>query len=270
MNKIMSTFDAISLINDGDTVGIGGNVLHRAPLSLVREIVRQNKKNLKIVKTAGAMDVDLLCFAECVQSVDAGFISYENEFGLSNHYRKAVQNGMVKGNEHACFTVMSALRAAASGIPFMPVKGIKNSQLMTECDYFALVSDPFSNEEIGVVKAISPDIAILHVHEADEIGNAKILGPKFDDVLLAKASKKVIISAERIVPQNSFKFGSSGANIPHFMVDAVVHIPKGAFPCSCSKLYDIDRKNIEAFKKLNDRLGLSEYIKACALIDKSR
>ena len=125
MNKLMPLTQAVEMIKDGDTVGIGGNVLHRAPMALIREIARQGRKNLRIVKTAGAMDVDLLCLAECVYSVDAGFISYETEYSLAGHYRKAVQNGIVKGNEHACYTVISALRAASAGIPFMPVKGLQ-------------------------------------------------------------------------------------------------------------------------------------------------
>jgi len=58
LNKLMSLTQAVELIQDNDTVGIGGNVLHRAPMALVREIARQQKKGLHIVKTAGAMDVE--------------------------------------------------------------------------------------------------------------------------------------------------------------------------------------------------------------------
>lgn len=261
MNKLMNISNAVALIKDGDTVGIGGNVLHRAPMSLVREIIRQEKKDLKLVKTAGAMDVDMLCFANCAQSVDAGFISYESEFGLANHYRKAVQDGVVKGNEHACYTVMSALRAAIYGIPFMPVYGLKESDLIEKNDYFTKIQDPFSSEKITVVKAIRPDITIIHVQEADRHGNALILGPKFDDILLAKAAKKVIIAAENIVDECKFRFEDQKADIPHFMVAAVVHSPNGAAPCSCPKEYNIDRKSISQFKTLKDKTQLEDYIR---------
>lgn len=256
----MKLSDAAGLIHDGDTLGVGGNVLHRAPMALIREIVRQEKRNLKVIKTAGAMDVDLLCFGKCVQSVDAGFISYETEFSLADHYRRAVQDGEVKGNEHACYTVMSALRAAAYGIPFMPVKGLIVSDLIEANDYFTHVSDPFSNEEITVVKAIGPDVTIIHVQEADCQGNALIEGPKFDDVLLAKASKKIIISAEKIVETSKFRALNQKVDIPHFMVSAVVHVPGGARPCSCQGAYDIDREDIRAFKALKNKEQLSSYL----------
>lgn len=262
MNKLITINEAVELINDGDTLGIGGNVLHRAPMALVREVIRANKKELKLVKTAGAMDVDMLCLGECAQSVDAGFISYESEFSLANHYRKAVQNGTIKGNEHACYTVISALRAAAYGIPFMPVKGLMVGDLIEVNDYFTRIEDPFSDEKITVVKAIVPDVTILHVQEADKYGNTKIRGPKFDDILLAKASKKVIVSAEKIVETEAFTKSEDKADLPSFMISAVIHIPNGARPCSCHGLYNIDRDSLKEFKKITDKTGLTNYISA--------
>lgn len=260
MSKLMSLTQAVGLINNGDSVGIGGNVLHRAPMAIIREIARQQKRNLKIIKTAGAMDVDLLCLAECVYSVDAGFISYETEYSLAGHYRKAVQNGVVKGNEHACYTVISALRAASAGIPFMPVKGLQISDLIAVNDYFTKIQDPFSGEMVTVVKALKPTVAIIHVQEADINGNARIIGPKFDDVLLSRAADKVIISAETIVAETKFAYSSEKADIPHFMVDAVIKAPKGAAPCSCPTKYDIDRKDLDLFKSIKDKEGLDSYL----------
>lgn len=260
MSKVMTLTDAVRLIQDGDTVAIGGNVLHRAPMAMVREIVRQEKKGLNIIKTAGAMDVDLLCLGECVQSVDAGFISYETEYSLANHYRKAVQSGVVKGNEHACYTVISALRAASAGVPFMPVRGLQISDLIEVNEYFTKVQDPFSGEMVTVVKAINPDVALIHVHEADINGNAYISGPLFDDILMSRAAKKIIITAEKIVPSNKFSFAQEKAQIPHFLVDAVVKVEKGASPCSCLPYYNIDRKLLDQFKALQNKTELKNYL----------
>ena len=267
MSKVMTLKEAISMINDSDTVGIGGNVLHRAPMAAVREIIRQKKRNLKIIKTAGAMDVDMLCFGGCAQSVDAGFISYETEYSLAGHYRKAVQNGEVKGNEHACYTVISALRAASYGIPFMPVRGLQISDLIEVNDYFAPVKDPFTGEQINAVRAICPDVAIIHVQEADKYGNARIYGPKYDDVLFSRASKKVIITTETILPDNRFAFAKEKADIPHFLVSAVVQVKKGASPCSCSERYDIDRKELHLFKSLKTESDLNEYLEKKESVD---
>lgn len=267
LSKLMSLMQAVELIHDNDTIGIGGNVLHRAPMALVREIARQEKKGLHIVKTAGALDVDLLCLAGCVSSVDAGFISYETEYSLAGHYRTAVQSGLVQGNEHACYTVISALRAASAGIPFMPVKGLQISDLIDVNDYFTRIQDPFSGEFITVVKAIVPNVAIIHVQEADINGNARIIGPKFEDVLFSRAADKVIISAENIVPETKFAYSADKADIPHFLVNAVVHVAKGASPCSCPSKYSIDRTNLDAFKAIKDKDGLYSYLDNFKIID---
>ncbi|MBQ0059240.1 MAG: CoA transferase subunit A [Lachnospiraceae bacterium] len=260
MNKLVSLQKAIELIKDNDLVALGGNVLHRAPMAACREMARQQKKGLRLIKTAGAMDVDILCLAGCAASVDAGFISYESEFGLAANYRKAVQEGRVAGNEHACYTVISALRAGSAGIPFMPVRGLQISDLIEVNDYFTKIQDPFSGEMVTVVRALAPDVAVIHVHEADVNGNAIIHGPKFEDVLMTRAAKKVIVTAETIVPDNRFAFAKEKADVPHFLVNAVVHVPKGAFPCDCPEKYGINREAIKAFKAIKTQEELSSYL----------
>lgn len=257
----MNLKEAIQMVRDGDTVSFGGNVLHRTPMAAVREITRQNKKNLKIVKTAGALDIDLLCAMGCVDSVDAGFVSYETKFGLAGHYRKGVQMGKIKGNEHACYTVICALRGASMNVPFMPVKGLNAGDLLVKNDYFVVVEDPFSGEPITLVKSIVPDVAIIHVQECDEKGNAIIYGPKFEDNLISRAAKKVIITTEQIVSESTIKLKADRIDIPGFLVEAVVHVPNGAAPTSCFKKYDIDEKSLSTFINMKSQEEISEFVK---------
>lgn len=268
-NKILTLEEAVKLVSDGYTVAFGGNVLHRAPMAFTRELVRQGKKKLKVIKTAGAHEVDLLCAGGCVESVDAGFISYETDYGLANYYRKAVQSGAVKGNEHACYTVISALRAAAYGAPFMPVNGLKYGDLIPCNDYFKRVEDPFTGEPITLVRAITPDIGVVHVHECDEKGNCRIYGPKFDDVLISRASKKLIVTTEQIVPESKMRTNAEFVDIPHFLVQAVVNVPNGAAPCSCAKKYDIDESILKKFVSMKNIEEIAGYLKGYEKKDRS-
>lgn len=258
----MSLKDSITLVQDGDTVAIGGNVLHRAPMAFVRELARQKKRQLKVVKTAGAHDIDLLCATDSVQSVDAGFVSYETKYGLANHFRKAVESGTVKGNEHACYTVICALRAATMNVPFMPVHGLNAGDLLIENDYFVVVEDPFTGNPVTLVKAIVPDVAIIHVQECDRKGNAKIFGPKFEDILISRAAKKVIITTEQIVSESKLKHSSETIDIPGFLVSAIVHTPRGASPCSCHTKYDIDDKVLSSFITMKSKEEVATYLKS--------
>jgi len=260
MEKLVSLSEAIGLIPDGACVGLGGNTLNRAPMAAVFEMARQGKKHLRIVKTAGAMDVDVLCLAGCADVVDAGFISYESQYGLAQRYRLSVQKGLVKANEHACYTVISALRAASYGIPFMPVRGLKISDLKQVNDYFADVTDPFTGEKITAVQAIQPDFAIVHAQVADRQGNALIEGPKYEDVLLSRAARRVIVTAERIVGDGWFNASETKADIPHFMVAAVVHARKGAWPCACYNHYEPDHAAVQSFLSLDDADALQHFV----------
>lgn len=258
--KLMTVSEAVSGIADGMCVGLGGNTLNRAPMAAVFELIRQGRHGLHLVKTAGAMDVDALCLSGAADVVDAGFISYESRYGLAQSYRKMVQRGQVKAHEHACYTVISALRAASYGIPFMPVRGLMTSDLRKVNDYFSDVTDPFSGEKLAAVRAIRPDVAILHVQLADEKGNALIQGPKYEDVLLSRAAKTVILTAERIVGSDYFAAAPHKADIPHFLVSAVALAPRGAAPCACYDHYEPDDDQIRAFLALKDAAELARFL----------
>ncbi len=266
--KLVSLGEAVSQIEDNCVLGLGGNTLNRAPMAAVFELILQEKKSLHLVKTAGGMDIDSLCLGGCVSSVDAGFVSFETQFSLAQNYRKAVQDGIVKGNEHACYTVISALRAASYGIPFMPVFGLKGTQLAQAYDYFAQVTDPFSGDKLNVVKAIRPDWAVVHAHYADELGNAYICEPMYEDVLLAKAARHLIVTAEHLVSTQSLRRRGM-AQIPHFLADAVVHVPEGARPCACQGDYSINQREIGEYKELKTAAELREYIFIIAKLRKT-
>lgn len=269
-NKIVSIEEAAKIVSSGDMIAFGGNVLHRAPMAFARELIRNNINDLKVIKTAGAHEVDILCAAGLVNSVDAGFISYESEYGLATFYRKSVESGLVKGNEHACYTVICALRAAAYGVPFMPVRGLKYGDLLIENDYFKVVEDPFGTGNITLVKALNPDVAVIHVQECDKNGNAIIYGPKFDDVLMSRAAKKVIITTEQIVHESKIKMSNMTVDIPGFLVEAIVHVPKGAAPCSCYKKYDIDENVLSKFIKFKAKEEVLNYVDSYEKQDRFR
>jgi glutaconate CoA-transferase subunit A len=245
-DKRTTLTEAIAPIADGARAALGGNTLHRGPGAAVHELVRQGKRDLEIVKTAGAYDVDLLCAAGCVSAVSAGFVGYETPFGMAPAYRRAVESGQVAVREHACATVIAGLRAAIQGVPFMPVAGLQGSDLPAARGFKA-VADPYSGSEVYVVPALAPDVAILHVQEADAEGNGRILGTRFEDVLMAQAARRVILTAERIVDGAAFVEAPETVAIAGFLVDVVVEAPGGAWPFSCTPRYGYDAAYLAAW-----------------------
>jgi glutaconate CoA-transferase subunit A len=245
-DKRRSLADVIATIPDGSRVALGGNTLHRAPAAAVHELARQRKRGLELVKTAGAYDVDVLCGLGNVVAVSAGYIGYETPFGLAPSYRRMVEGGQVEAREHACYTIISGLRAAAQGVPFMPVNGLQGSDLLA-LRGFATVRDPYSDRDVMVVPSIVPDVALIHVQEADQDGNVRIWGSVFEDTLMARAARRVIVTAERVVDGATFAAEPERTSIPGFLVEAVVEAPNGAWPTSCASLYPYDAAFLAEF-----------------------
>ena len=100
-DKLLSLAEAAALVADGQTVAFGGSLLHRAPSALTRELARQGRRGLTFVKPSAAYDVDLLCAAGCLDTVYAGIVVMEGGFGLAPSYRRAVEAGRVRLQEHA-------------------------------------------------------------------------------------------------------------------------------------------------------------------------
>jgi glutaconate CoA-transferase subunit A len=246
IDKQTSLEAAIAATPDGARIALSGNTLHRGPCAAVHEIVRQGKSGLEIVKTAGAYDVDLLCGTGCAAAVAAGFVGFETAFGMAPSYRRAVEQGTVEAKEHACYTVIAGLRAAIQGVPFMPVAGMTGSDVVAARG-FRLVADPYGHGEVTVVPALTPDVAIIHVHEADTTGNGRIVGTRFEDELMVRAARRVILTAEQLVDGAAFEAAPETVAIPGFLVDAVVEAPGGAWPCSCAGLYNYDAEYLAAY-----------------------
>ena len=100
-SKIVSLSELAARIGDGASIAIGGSFLHRGPFALVRELVRQRKRNLEIIKPSPGYDVDLLCRAGAVAKVRAGIVAIEGNFGLARWFRQAIERKEAYLEEHA-------------------------------------------------------------------------------------------------------------------------------------------------------------------------
>ena len=90
----------------------------------MRELIRQGKRDLELIKQSPGYDVDILCRAGALRRVRAGIVAMEGNFGLAPWYRKAIERGEVELEEHACASLTAGLRAAAFGVPFQPCGGL--------------------------------------------------------------------------------------------------------------------------------------------------
>jgi glutaconate CoA-transferase subunit A len=153
-------------------------------------------------------------------------------------------------------TLVAGLRAASYGVPFQPVGGVHGSDLAA-INGWQKVKDPYgSGREVYVIPAIRPDVAIIHANEVDEQGNARVYGSPFWDHPLTRASKRVLVTAERLVPSDVLRMQPELTLVPGFMVEAVAIVPRGAWPGSMHPVYEIDYTAVEAY--MTDAPGVLE------------
>ena len=245
-SKLLSLPEAAGRVGDGEMISLGGNSLPRLPSAFARELARQKRRGLRLVKTAGAYDIDLLCAAAVAVEVQSGYVGFENLFGLAPSYRKGVESGAVRAVEHACYTVIAGLRASAYGIPSQPVAGLQGSDV-PGLTGFKEAADPYTGAKVYMIPRIRPRWAVLHVPYADAEGNARIEGGTFEDVLMTRAAEGVILTAERIVETSFFEERPERTQIPAFLVSAVVHAPGGAKPGACPPFYDTEEEAVARY-----------------------
>lgn len=265
--KKMSLEDAARLVKDDQIVTIGGTLSQRVPAAFVRELARQKRRGLHLVKPSPGYDADVLAAGDCLASVRAGMVTLEQPFGMAPNFRKAAEEGRLEVIENACPAVMASLQAAAFGLPFQAVAGFAGSDI-PDIAPFAKVTDPFTGEDALVVPAIRPEWAILYVHEADWEGNARIYGTPVWDKLMSRAAKRCIILAEKIVDTAEFVKQPELTAVPGLFVEAVVHTPAGAWPTAVHQRYGIDEKAMRRYLELSRTPdGFARYLDETAADD---
>ena len=246
-DKRKSLQQLVERVPDGASLALGGSFLHRGPFSFVRELIRQGKKELEIVKQSPGYDIDILCRAGAVRKVRAGIVAMEGNFGLAPSYRRAVERRDVTLEEHACASLTAGLRAAAFGVPFQPCGGLHGSDI-PQLNGWHKLADPYgAGEPVWVIPAIQPDFAVIHATEVDERGNVRVAGTYHWDRIMTRAAKSVLVVAEKMVETSVFTRQPEATVVPYFMVEAFAVVPQGAWPGSCWPDYGIDYPAVERY-----------------------
>jgi acyl CoA:acetate/3-ketoacid CoA transferase alpha subunit len=252
--KLMTEREAIArLVADGDYMAYDFSSLTRGPQALVREIIRQRRRNLWICAEFTLHDSSLLVGSGCASRIDVGFLGYGDYIG------RAVVAGKVKVFEWTNGALAFRMLAGARGIPFMPMRNLLATDTF-ERSGAKVVKDPFTGDPICLVPALHPDVFLVHVHQADVYGNARIFGTNLFALEGAMASKKVIVSAEEIIDPLEFRKEPAKTTIPYFLVSAVVHLPFGAYPGGVPGRYELDLEHIDRLNALQTDEEMRTYL----------
>jgi glutaconate CoA-transferase subunit A len=232
MDKLRSLHDAVAHeVRDGMSIAMGCALESLIPFAVSHEIIRQGKQNLTLIGPISDMQFDQMIGAGCVKKIIASWVG-NVAAGLGHNYRRAAEHGIprpIEIEEHSNFTIGLGLQAAAMGVPYLPTRTIGGSDF-ANAEQFRRVRCPFTREKLLAVRALIPDLAVLHVQRADHQGNAHVWGNFGVMREAALAAKKVLLTCEEIVDHETILSDPNRTVIPGFVVSSVVHAPFASFP----------------------------------------
>lgn len=213
-------------VPDGATVALGVALEPLIPFAAGHEMIRQGRHDLELVGPISDSLFDQLIGAGCVQRVTAAWVGNVSE-GLGHCYRRACEQGIpgpIEVHDHSNFSISLALWAAAWNVPSLPTRTLLGSDIQRTNPNLSVDGD------LVHVKAVRPDIAIVHVQRADALGRAHAWGPLGITEEAGLAADRVIVSCEELVDDAVTLSDPNRILFPETKVVAVVHEPGGAHP----------------------------------------
>jgi acyl CoA:acetate/3-ketoacid CoA transferase alpha subunit len=243
IDKRMTEAEAIArFVHDGDYIGTELYGTVRCPMSLVSEIIRQGRKDLRVAGQ-GVLELDMLIGAGAVRAMDQTYMALE-VYGVSNCLRREVESGrLAPVVEWSNAGIAWRFKAAAMGVPFLPVRSMLGTDTL-KYSSAKVVRDPFTGQPVCLLPALILDVGLIHVHRADMHGNAQVDGITGFCVEMARASKHLIVSTERVIPVEEIREHPDRTIIPYYLVDAVVEAPFGSHPGEMAYDYERDEEQI--------------------------
>jgi glutaconate CoA-transferase, subunit A len=229
-------------------------------LAVVRALIRRGARNLHLIGVPQlGFQADLLIGAGCVRSVEAAAVTL-GEHGAAPRFVAAVKDSSITIRDSTCPAIHAGLQAAEKGIPFMPLRGVLGSDLVTHRPDWRVIDDPYGHGPILLVPAIRPDVALFHAARADRSGNVWI-GVRRELMLMAHAAKTTLVTVEEVVDDLIADDQVAAGTIPALYISAIAMAPRGAWPVGLRRIYPPDHENLSLYADIaaNDE-GFAAYL----------
>ena len=251
--KIVSMREAVSrFVPDGAVVAIEGFTAFIC-FSAAHEIIRQGKKDLTLCRMTPDLIYDQMIAAGCAGKLVFSYLGNPG-VGSLNCIRRAVEKGEpvpLEIEEYSHFGMVGRYLAGAARLPFYPLRSYFGADLADANLLIRFIEDPYGGGPVAVVPALNPDVAIIHAQRCDALGNIQLWGLVGMQKEAAFSARHVIVVVEEIVDEAVIRSDPNRTLIPHMIVDAVVHQPRGAHPSYVQGYYDRDNRFYLAWDKIS-------------------
>jgi glutaconate CoA-transferase subunit A len=244
-----SLIELISPIKDGCRLAIGKEETGASIAATLALIERGVRRLHLICLPVSGLQADLLIGAGCVETIETSAVSL-GEAGPAPRFTAAVREGAIQIIDGTCPAIYAGFQASQKGIPFMPLRGILDSDLMKHRDSWKLIDNPFRpGDRMVAIESICPDVALFHAQACDPLGNV-FLGRDRDGLLLAHASKTTVVTVEACIDADFIQDPlRAGSTLPALYVDGVCVAPGGAKPLSFSAIHASDNEWLSRYAK---------------------
>ena len=225
----LSLGDAVAEhVHDGDTVALEG-FTHLIPFAAGHEIIRQGRRDLTVVRMTPDVIYDQLIGMGCVERL---VFSYGGNPGVGSLHRMrdAVENAWPRPLElveHSHAGLANAYVAGASRLPFAALRGYAGTDL-EHGGAVAFVECPFTGQRLSAVRAVNPDVSVIHAQQADRAGNVMLWGLTGVQKEAVLAADRSIVTVEEIVDELEPR--PHAVVLPSWVVTAICPVPGGAWP----------------------------------------
>ena len=230
MAEIVSLAEAVRLaVRDGDAVAMEG-FTHLIPFAAGHEVIRQGRRVLTLIRMTADLIFDQLMGAGCARKL---IFSWGGNPGVGSlhRFRDAVEHGWPRPleiEEHSHAGMANRYVAGASGLPFAVLRGYAGTGLVEQTETIKPITCPFTGEALMAVRALNPDVAIIHAQQADRAGNVQLWGITGVQKEAVLASRRSIVTVEEIVGSLTPKPGA--VVLPSWTVSYVARAANGAHP----------------------------------------
>jgi glutaconate CoA-transferase subunit A len=234
---ILSLKEAVQeYVHDGAVMALEG-FTHLIPFAAGHEIIRQQRRNLSVIRMTPDLIYDQLIGAGCVSKLQFSWGGNPG-VGSLHRLRDAVENdwpGPLAIVEHAHAGMAAAYAAGASNLPFGMLRGYLGSDLPRYNPQIKFIECPFTGERLAAIPAIRPDVTIIHAQKADHRGNVLMWGVVGVQKEAVLAAKRAIVTVEEIVTK--LDAPPNAVVLPSWVVTAVCEVKGGAFPSYAQGYY---------------------------------
>lgn len=258
---ILTLDEALAPIVDGCMLAVPRES-SGVPMAATRALIRRGVRRLHLVTLpTSTLQADLLIGAGCIETLETSAVSL-GEFGPAPRFTAAILAGAIRMMDATCPALHAQLQAAEKGVPFMPLRGLLGSDVLTHRLDWRVVDNPFGNDDpIVLLPALKPDVALFHAPMADRMGNV-FIGAQRELVTMAHAAAKTIVTVEKIHDGDLLHDPLlATGTLPGFYIESVAVEPRGAWPLPLPDHYAIDGAHMSEYARLSTTAeGFAEYL----------